>query len=147
MVLQPPLRKGAIICVVTKEDQMLAKQTRTKVDGLQMVPLWFFGILYDYVWNHGIQDLCGIQRCIIPQGGGKTVLDVPCAVGLCFLEWFRPGLGGAVCFWFLWADADIRIDRIDCHGALPAKNVVFVLSYGNNDTGNLSDQTQKWKMK
>ena len=141
MVLQSSLRKGAIICAVTKEDQMLPKQTHAKVDGIQMVQVRLFGVLYDHVWNHGIPDLRGVQRGIIPQTGGKTVLDLPCALGICLHERFRSGLGCAVCFRFLRTDAYIRIDRIDCNGPLPAKNLVFVLPHGNNDTGDLSDQT------
>ena len=43
----------------------------------------FFGVLYDDVRNHGVSDVCGVQRCFIPSGGGQTVLDIPCTVGIC----------------------------------------------------------------
>ena len=143
MVLQSSVRKGTAVCAVAQKTEVLTEQARAEMAVFQVVPLRLSGFFHDHVRKYDTPDVSGVQRRILFAAGGKTLLDLPCAMGICIYKRLRTGLGGTVFFWVLRAHADLCPDRSDRDGTIPAENVVFVLSDGNHDAGNLSDQTQK----
>ena len=138
MVLQSPVRKGTAVCTVAEKTEVLTEQAGAEMAVFQVVSLRVFGIFHDLVRKHDLPDLSGVPWYILSAAGGKALLDLPRALGICIYKRFRTGLGGTVFLWVLRAHADFCPDRSDRDGIVPAENVVLVLSDGNDDAGNLS---------
>ncbi len=128
------------LAVVDKAQKV---QAYTWLAAFQVVPVWIFDILYADVWQHGFSDISGGGRCLVIAGGNQTVLDFAGAMGLDIYCRYSGRLGGTVQLWFLWIHADSPNTGTDCHGAVQAPYMVFLLPGGNYDTGDLQAEKRK----
>ena len=83
-----------------------------------MVPVWFFSLLFNHVWQYGVPDLAGGGGEHEFKGSGEAAVDIPGALGLGVYGRDRAGLGGPVQLWILWADADVAAHWACGDGAL-----------------------------
>lgn len=102
-----------------------------------MVSLWVLVILYDDVWNNGIQYVFGLCWYRNVEESDKNILDVWCSVEMGLQRELFSRLGCPVCIWLLQPDADIYITWIYCNVLIQRENLVYILSNGNHDTGNM----------
>lgn len=118
MVLQPFVWTGTALYPDWQQAEVLQKPPHAPFSYIGVVPVWFFGILYDDVWQYGIPDMaCGIRRAE-PAGGGEASVDDPCTMGLGLHGRERAGLGGPVQLWILRSDADFGNHRSGSDGPL-----------------------------
>ena len=111
------------------------------MDVKQSLPLRISYILLDHVRKHDISDLSCLCRRIITQNCRKTILDIQSPVEMGIHSNKCPSLGDSVQLWILQPYADFNSHRTDRDGSLPPKNMVLILSHGNNDP--LHQQNQK----
>ena len=90
---------------------MFPKQANTKMDGIQMVSIWFSDIFPCHVRQYGFSDLpCG-KRCRKSARSDQAVLDIPYSVGMDIFGKHIPELGGTVQLRILQPDAHIAFNR------------------------------------
>ena len=75
---------------------MLQKEGHSKMDVLQMVPLWIFNFFPDNVWKYDFSNLAGWKRCGKLKRSGKTVLDDQSSMELGIFSNEYPCMGCAV---------------------------------------------------
>ena len=67
--------RGQLFALLGGEVRSLPEEAHAPVDGVQMVPLRFSGLLYDHVPGDAVEHLPGLCRNPGPEAGGDPSVD------------------------------------------------------------------------